>query len=202
MPIGPPPCLTGRGRASPCRRFCRAGPVLVPWALIAAQARPGAWHGPGTSPPAPGPDRDSAVLSWAVPVPAQRAQPSWPPIVRRSEAGARAEAVAWGRARAGVGHVGDRSRKGVFLAAPASRARASSRGSLTGPVPERPRDRHGRAAVPRTTRQSGGSLAALVPAAAGGQVGGGGLWSARRVRLARAATWYGTLVFQLMMMRR
>ena len=122
--------------------------------------------------------------------------------VRRSEAEARAEAVARGRARAGVGHVGDRSRKGFFLAAPASRARASSRGSLTGPVPERPRDRHGRAAVPRTTRQSGGSLAALVPAAAGGQVGGGGLWSARRVRLARAATWYGTLVFQLMMMRR
>ena len=80
MPIGPPPCLTGRGRASPCRRFCRAGPVLVPWALIAAQARPGAWHGPGTSPPAPGPDRDSAVLSWAVPVPAQRARPSWPAI--------------------------------------------------------------------------------------------------------------------------
>ena len=81
VPIGPPPCLTGRGRASPCRRFCRAGPVLVPWALIAAQARPGAWHGPGTSPPAPGPDRDSAVLSWAVPVPAQRARPSWPAII-------------------------------------------------------------------------------------------------------------------------
>jgi len=81
VPIGPPPCLTGRGRASPCRRFCRAGPVLVPWALIAAQARPGAWHGPGTSPPAPGPDRDSAVLSWAGPVPAQRARPSWPAIV-------------------------------------------------------------------------------------------------------------------------
>ena len=80
MPIGPPPCLTGRGRASPCRRFCRAGPVLVPWALIAAQARPGAWHGPGTSPPAPGPDRDSAVLSWAGLVPAQRARPSWPAI--------------------------------------------------------------------------------------------------------------------------
>ena len=80
VPIGPPPCLTGRGLASPCRRFCRAGPVLVPWALIAAQARPGAWHGPGTSPPVPGPDRDSAVLSWAVPVPAQRARPSWPAI--------------------------------------------------------------------------------------------------------------------------
>ena len=79
--IGPPPCLTGRGRASPCRRFCRAGPVLVPWALIAAQARPGAWHGPGTSPHAPGPDRVSAVLSWAGPVPAQRARPSWPAIL-------------------------------------------------------------------------------------------------------------------------
>jgi len=78
VPIGPPPCLTGRGRASPCRRFCRAGPVLVPWALIAAQARPGAWHGPGTSPHAPGPDRVSAVLSWAGPMPAQRARPSWP----------------------------------------------------------------------------------------------------------------------------
>ena len=81
VPIGPPPCLTGRGRASPCRRFCRAGPVLVPRALIAAQAWPGAWHGPGTSPPAPGPDRDSAVLSWAGPVPAQRARPSWPAIM-------------------------------------------------------------------------------------------------------------------------
>ena len=81
VPIGPPPCLTGRGRASRCRRFYWAGPVLVSWALIAAQARPGAWHGPGTSPPAPGPDRDSAVLSWAVPVPAQRARPSWPAII-------------------------------------------------------------------------------------------------------------------------
>jgi len=54
--------------------------VLVPRAVIAAQARPGAWHGPGTSPHAPGPDRVSAVLSWAGLVPAQRARPSWPAI--------------------------------------------------------------------------------------------------------------------------
>ena len=80
VPIGPPPCLTGRGRASPCRRFCRAGPVLVPWALIAAQARPGAWHGHGTGPRGHMQGRVWAVLSRAVPVPAQRARPSWPPI--------------------------------------------------------------------------------------------------------------------------
>ena len=82
MPIGPPPCLTGRGRASPFRRLCRARPVLVSRAVIVAQARPGACYGPGTSPHAPGPDRVSAVLSWAGPVPAQRARPSWPAILK------------------------------------------------------------------------------------------------------------------------
>jgi len=105
-------------------------------------------------------------------------------------------------------------------------ARAGGRGACRRPEPERlfssgPRlararvfegelDGAGSGAASRPARPrrgaeddtSAGGLAALVPAAAGGQVGGGGLWSARRVRLARAATWYGTLVFQLMMRRR
>ena len=44
-PDGPPSCQTGRGRASPCWALSRAVPVLVPRAEIAAQARPGLWHG-------------------------------------------------------------------------------------------------------------------------------------------------------------
>ena len=78
VPHGPRPCLpvppllSGRARAS----------------AVGLDRGPGtarAWHGPGTSPPAPGPDRDSAVLSWAGPVPAQRARPSWPAIVVKNQ---------------------------------------------------------------------------------------------------------------------
>ena len=79
-PIGPPPCLTGQGRASLCCSLCRARPVPVPRAMVAAQARPDAWHGPSTSPQGHGPDRVSVVLSWAGTVLAQRARPSWPAI--------------------------------------------------------------------------------------------------------------------------
>ena len=49
-PDGPPSCQTGRGRASPCWALSRAVPVLVPRAEIAAQARPGLWHGHGHGP--------------------------------------------------------------------------------------------------------------------------------------------------------
>ena len=63
-----------------CRPTNRAGPVLVPRAASPAQARPGAWHGHGTSPNGHRPGRSRAVLSRAVPVLAQRARPSWPPI--------------------------------------------------------------------------------------------------------------------------
>ena len=65
-----------------CRPTNRAGPVLVPRAASPAQARPGAWHGHGTSPNGHRPGRSRAVLSRAVPVLAQRARPSWPPIAR------------------------------------------------------------------------------------------------------------------------
>ena len=63
----------GRGRASPCWALSRAGPVLVPRAEIAAQARPGLWHGHGMGPRGNGPGRVSAVLFRTGPVPARLA---------------------------------------------------------------------------------------------------------------------------------
>ena len=67
----------GRGRASPCWALSRAGPVLVPRAEIAAQARPGLWHGHGTGLRGNRPGRVSAVLFRTGPVPARWARPIW-----------------------------------------------------------------------------------------------------------------------------
>ena len=79
-PGGPPSCQTGRGRASPCWALSRGVPVLVPRGEIAAQARPGLWHGHGTGPRGNGPGRVSAVLFRTGPVPACWARPVWPTI--------------------------------------------------------------------------------------------------------------------------
>ena len=76
-PDGPPSCQMGRGRASPCWALSRAGPVLVPRAEIAAQARPGLWHGHGTGLRGNRPGRVSAVLYRTGPVPARWARPIW-----------------------------------------------------------------------------------------------------------------------------
>ena len=81
-PDGPPSCQMGRGRASPCWALSRAGPVLVPRAEIAAQARPGLWHGHGTGLRGNRPGRVSAVLYRTGPVPARWARPIWPTITR------------------------------------------------------------------------------------------------------------------------
>ena len=72
----------GRGRASPCWALSRAGPVLVPRAEIAAQARPGLWHGHDTGPRGNRPGRVSAVLYRTGPVPACWARPIWPTLLK------------------------------------------------------------------------------------------------------------------------
>ena len=79
-PDGPPSCQMGRDRASPCWALSRAGRVLVPRAEIAAQARPGLWHGHGTGLRGNRPGRVSAVLYRTGPVPARWARPVWPTI--------------------------------------------------------------------------------------------------------------------------
>ena len=72
----------GRGRASPCWALSRAVPVLVPRAEIAAQARPGLWHGHGTGLRGNRPGRVSAVLYRTGPVPVRWARPIWPTLAR------------------------------------------------------------------------------------------------------------------------
>ena len=82
-PDRPPSCQMGRGRASPCWALSRVVPVLVSRAEIAAQARPGLWHGHGTGLRGNRPGRVSAVLYRTGPVPARWARPIWPTIVLR-----------------------------------------------------------------------------------------------------------------------